>query len=55
MQAVDFGSLIKNPMYIGRVHFAVAGRVIFLILRKRTTFGHQPIALAVLLLPGFNA
>jgi hypothetical protein len=32
VQVVDLGSLIKNPMYIGKVHFAVGGRVTFLIM-----------------------
>ena len=31
VQLVDLGSLIKNPMYIGKVHRAVGGRVGFLI------------------------
>ena len=31
VQVVDLGSLIKNPMYIGKVHLAVGGRVGFLI------------------------
>ena len=31
VEVVDLGSLIKNPMYIGKVHWAVGGRVGFLI------------------------
>jgi hypothetical protein len=31
VQVLDLGSLIKNPMYIGKVHFPVGGRVGFLI------------------------
>jgi hypothetical protein len=42
-------------MYIGSVHFAVAGRDIFLILRKRAIFVHHPIASLALFLIGFNA
>jgi len=32
VQLVDLGSLIKHPMYMGKVHFAVGGRVNFLIV-----------------------
>jgi hypothetical protein len=31
VQVVDLGSLIKNPMYTGKVHLPVGGRVGFLI------------------------
>ena len=31
VQVLDLGSLIKNPMYIGKVHLAVGGRVGLLI------------------------
>jgi len=27
VQVLDWGSLIKNPMYIGKVHLALGGRV----------------------------
>ena len=33
VQVVDLGSLIKNPMYIGKVHLAVGGRVGLLIIQ----------------------
>ena len=42
VQVVDLGSLIKNPMYIGKVHRAVGGRVGFLINQE---FDHQSILL----------
>ena len=32
VQVLDLGSLIKNPMDIGKVHRAVGGRVGFLII-----------------------
>ena len=42
VKVVDLGSLIKNPMYIGKVHQAVGGRVGFLINQE---FDHQSILL----------
>jgi len=32
VQLVDFGSLIKKPIYIGSVHLAVGGLVVCLII-----------------------
>jgi len=33
IQVVQQGSLMKNLMYIGKVNFAVGGRVVFLIIQ----------------------
>jgi hypothetical protein len=41
VHVLDFGSLIKNPMYIGKVHLAVGGRLstrIASILYKNNNF-----------------
>jgi len=45
VQVVDFGSLIKNPMCIGKVHLPVGGRVVCLIKIQHAVHTSQKLAM----------